>query len=79
MFCQILFSKSTSTLNVDLQTLKILNVKSQKSKSLPKTSQTPSNYLLAPGEQGKYILWDSYVQIVVSARIPASTNCFLNH
>ena len=37
------------------------------------------NYLLAPGEQGKYILWDSYVQIAVSARIPASTNCFLNH
>ena len=36
MFCQILFSKSTSTLNVNLQTLKILNVKSQKSKSPPK-------------------------------------------
>ena len=52
-FCQIFFSKSTSTLNFNFKTLKILNVKSQKSKSPPKQvrqcSRTPDNtYALYP-------------------------------
>ena len=38
-----------------------------KSQKVPKTSQTMLNYLLALGEQGKYILWQILHRVVATA------------